>query len=277
MVASALQRPPLIHALWIGLFLAAFAQTFAWLWERWTASIYVNAHGLLVPVVVAWLAWENLSRNPVREPRSSALGFLLLVPGLAMLALDSVIRSDLLAATGLVVALPGLSLLVLGVERTRSLAFPLALLPLMVPLPYAWLAPLHYGLRVVTAQGAKVLLELSGRPTLIEGTVLRVPRAEVEVADACSGYSALFAALVLVVVLCYLGRSWPRRALLLIAAPVVALFGNVLRAVWLVIAIERWGTGVLETAVHQGSGIVAFAGTLIVLFLLAERRAVFGR
>jgi exosortase len=263
--------------LWIALFLAAFAQTFAWLWERWTASIYLNAHGLLVPMVIAWLAWENLSRDPVREPRSSPLGFALLVPGLLMLALDSVIHSDLLAAAGLVVALPGLSLLLLGVERTRSLAFPIALLPLMLPLPYAWLAPVHYGLRVVTAHAAKVLLELTGRPTLLEGTVLRVPQAEVEIADACSGYSALFAALVLAVVLCYLGASWRRRVLLLVAAPVVALSGNVLRAVWLVLAIERWGPEVLETAIHQGSGIVAFAGTLIVLFLLAERRAVLGR
>jgi exosortase len=277
MVASAPQRSAPIHALWIGLFLAAFAQTLAWLWERWTASIYLNAHGLLVPMVVAWLVWENLSRSPVREPQASALGFWLVVPGLAMLALDSVIHSDLLAAAGLVIALPGLSLLVLGVERTRSLAFPIALLPLMLPLPYAWLAPLHYGLRVVTAQGAKVLLEFMGRPALLEGTVLRVPQAEVEVADACSGYSALFAALVLALVLCYLGRSWRRRALLLVAAPIVALFGNVLRAVWLVLAIERLGPGVLETPVHQGSGIVAFAGTLILLFLLAERRAVLGR
>lgn len=277
MVASAPQRPAPIHALWIGLFLAAFAQTFVWLWERWTASVYLNAHGLLVPMVIAWLVWEDLRRNPVREPRSSALGFVLLVPGLVMLALDSVIHSDLLAAVGLVVALPGLSLLVFGLERTRALAFPIALLPLMLPLPYAWLSPLHYGLRVVTAHGAKVLLELSGRPTLLEGTTLRVPLAEVEVADACSGYSALFAAVVLALVLCYLGRSWPRRVLLLVAAPVVALFGNVLRAVWLVLAIERMGPGVLETPVHQGSGMVAFAGTLIVLFLLAERRAVLGR
>jgi exosortase len=277
MLASAPRRPAPLHALWIGLFLAAFAQTLAWLWDRWTASIYVNAHGLLVPMVVAWLVWENLSRNPVREPRSSALGFLLVVPGLAMLALDGVIRSDLLAAAGLVVALPGLSLLVLGVERTRALAFPIALLPLMLPLPYAWLSPLHYVLRVVTAHGAKLALELLGRPTLLEGTTLRVPLAQVEIADACSGYSALFAALVLALVLCYLGRSWPRRVLLLVAAPFVALFGNVLRAVWLVIAIEGAGPGVLETPLHQGSGMVAFAGTLVVLFLLAERRAVLGR
>jgi exosortase/archaeosortase family protein len=65
--------------------------------------------------------------------------------------------------------------------------------------------------------------------------------------------------------------------LLLVAAPFVALFGNVLRAVWLVLAIERMGPGVLETPIHQGSGMVAFVGTLIALFLLAERRAVLGR
>ncbi len=277
MLASSSDRAPLIHFAWIALFLAAFAQTLAWLFERWTASVYLNAHGLFVPLVIAWLVWENLRRNPERTPEASPLGFLLVVPGLALLALDGVIHSDLLAAVGLVLALPGVALLVLGARRTRDLAFPIALLPLMLPLPFAWLVPLHSVLRRVTAHGAMWVLQLMGRPTLLEGTTLRVPHAEVEIADACSGYSALFAALVLALVLCYLGRSNPRRALILLAAPVVAMFGNVLRAAYLVLAIEREGPGLLATPIHQLSGIIAFAGTLVVLFLLAERRAVFGR
>ncbi len=277
MLASRPERAPLLHALWIGLFVAAFAGTFAWLWERWTASIYLNAHGLLVPMVIVWLVWEEMRREPLREPQASGWGFALVVPGLAMLALDTVIQTDLLAAIGLVIALPGLSLLVLGERRTRALAFPIALLPLMLPLPYAWLTPLHYWLRIATAHGTRLLLEVTGRPTLLEGTTLRIPQAEVEIAEACSGYSALYAAIVLALVLCYLGTSWRRRTLLLVAAPFVALFGNMLRAVWLVLAIERMGPGVLETPIHQLTGIVAFAGTLIVLLLLAERRAVLGR
>jgi exosortase len=259
------------------LFCAAFAQTFAWLWDRWTVSIYANAHGLSIALLSGWLVVENLRREPVTTPESSALGFLLVIPGLALLALDSVVRSDLLGAVGLVMALPGLSLLLLGTARTRRLAFPLALTILALPLPFAWLAPVHRVLRLITAHATERVVALLGLPVVREGVVLHFPNGAAEIAEACSGYSALFAAVTLALVLAYLGRSRARRALIVVAAPLIALGGNVLRAVALVFLIQWYGEGVLRTPIHQITGIVAFALTLALIFPLAERSALRAR
>ncbi|MGH6692377.1 MAG: exosortase/archaeosortase family protein, partial [Gammaproteobacteria bacterium] len=205
--------------------------------------------------------------------QSSPLGFLLLVPGLGLLALDSVVRSDLLGAVGLVVALPGLSLLLLGTARTRKLALPLALAVFALPLPFAWLAPVHWVLQFVTAWATEHAIALTGMPIMRDGLVLYLPGSPVAIAEACSGYSAMFGAVTLALVLAYLGRSWPRRVLLVAAAPAIALVGNVLRAILLVLFVQWYGPGILDTPIHQLSGIVAFALTLAAIFALAERSA----
>ena len=36
-----------------------FAPTLVWLWERWTLSVWHNGHGILIALVVAYLAWEE--------------------------------------------------------------------------------------------------------------------------------------------------------------------------------------------------------------------------
>jgi exosortase len=273
MTAQRLPRDTQLHALWIALFVAAFAQTLVWLFERWTASVYANVHGLSIALLSGWLVFENLRRDPIRTPQSSPLGFLFVVPGLALLTLDSVIRSDLLGAVGLVIALPGLSLLLLGTERTRKLAFPLLLSVFALPLPFAWLSPVHWVLRVATAWATERAIALAGLPIMRDGVVLHMPTSPVEIAEACSGYSAMFGAVTLAMVLAYLGRSRPRRVLILVAAPVIAFVGNVLRSIALVLLVQWYGAGILETPIHQLSGIVAFAVTLALIFALAERDA----
>jgi exosortase len=184
-----------------------------------------------------------------------------------------VVRSDLLGAVGLVVALPGLSLLLLGLARTRQLALPLALAVFALPLPFAWLAPVHWWLRLATAWATEQAIALTGMPILRDGLILNLPRSPVEIAEACSGYSAMFGAVTLALVLAYFGSSWPRRLLLVVAAPVIALVGNVLRAILLVLLVQWYGPSILETPIHQLSGIAAFALTLAAIFTLAERSA----
>src|SRR5690348_10725602 len=65
-----------------------YAPVSRWLYGRWTMSIWHNAHGLLIPPIVAYLAWQEL--KPLRhEPRAaSAWGFVFLVPALMLHAVD---------------------------------------------------------------------------------------------------------------------------------------------------------------------------------------------
>ncbi len=259
------------HWIWLGLLVLAFAPTIAWLFDRWTLNIYYNGHGIFVPLVVAYLVRENLKRNPIAEPDSSPWGFLFLGAGLAMLAADTAIRTDLLAAAGMVVCLPGISLLLLGARRTRSLAFPLILSAFMVPVPSGAITMLHLLLRHISAFGAVHLVEWYGIPVMRDGTTLFMSAAVVEVADACSGVSTLYASVLLGLILAYLSNSLGRRVLLLTASVVLAVVTNTIRVAILVLIVHYYGVDPLKTPLHEVSGMITFALVLLALFGLAGR------
>src|SRR5215218_7523028 len=60
--------------------IALYAPTARWLYGRWTMSVWHNAHGLFIPPLVAWLAWQELKDRRALPASGSASGFYLLVP-----------------------------------------------------------------------------------------------------------------------------------------------------------------------------------------------------
>ena len=72
-------RTSLLRWAWLPVFLAAFAPTLVWLWERWTQSIWYNGHGIFMPFIVAYLTWDLLRQERESRPQASALGFAFLI------------------------------------------------------------------------------------------------------------------------------------------------------------------------------------------------------
>ena len=186
-------QPPL--RVWLTLLLAAvvFAPTAVLLYDEYTVSIWTNAHGLFVPLAVVYLGVAILRRDTNRGEESSAWGFLPIVLGLALVVLDSGVRTAQLGALGIAISLPGFSLLLLGARRTKALALPLFLAFFLVPLPTS-LADLLY-LPTGTAAGMVPLLERIGLPVLRERTVLILPQDMYGISANCSGFATLYAAL----------------------------------------------------------------------------------
>ncbi len=272
MVTRTSQMPPWsLHLVWLALFAVAFAPTFAFLIDRWTTNIYYNGHGIFVPFVVAWLVHDNLKNDPISEPQSSPWGLPVLAAGLAMLVLDAAIHTELMAAAGLVVCLPGISLLLLGAERTRKLAFPLVISLFMLPVPAGFIGGVHLVLRQISAWGATLLIDGYGVPILRDGTTLFLPYARVEVADACSGVSTLFASVLLGLILAHMARRWPRRLLIVGSAVGLAIGCNVVRVAILTLIVHYWGVDPLKTALHEISGMAVFGIVLAALFSIADR------
>ncbi|MFQ5515263.1 MAG: exosortase/archaeosortase family protein [Myxococcota bacterium] len=258
----------------LGLYALVTAPTGAWLWERWTQGIMYNGHGIVIPPLVAFLVYEQLRDEPRGEPQASAWGFLFLVPSLLLIALDSAIGTQLLAAVGLVGSLPGLALLLLGVERTRRLIFPLILAAFMLPIPAGFVAPLHLLLRHAATWGAFHLVPLFGIPIHAHETVLQLPHSTLFVADACSGFSTLYAALTTALVLAHWRRSLAWGAVLVAAALVLSLLCNTLRVTLLAILVHYRGVDLLATPAHEISGILTFGVVLVLLFALVGRGSV---
>ena len=243
-----------------------YGPTAAWLVDRWTMSIWHNAHGALVLPVACWLMWQELKPTWRLGPASSAAGWFFVVPALLLHILDQGMQTQLLSAVSFVLLLPGLSLLFLGTARTRRIAFPLLFVALMLPIPLAVTERLHLVLRQIAAHACEVLVPMLGIPVMRVETTLHTPNASLLVADACSGFSTLYAAGAVALLTMYLSASNVRRALVGILFAPIAIVVNVVRVALLVVLVYWQGTDVLATSLHELSGIVTFLIALPVIF-----------
>ena len=247
-----------------------FAPTLAWLFDRWTLSVWQHAHGLLIPPIVGYFVYQELKPLAALPPSSSAWGFAFLVPALVLHALDAGMHTQLLSAAALMLSLPGFALLLLGVPRTKAIAFPLAFLAFSLPIPLAFTEQIHWQLRQVATAGTAAIVPWFGIPLFVEGTTLHMANGALEVADACSGFSTLYAAIAVAALTAYSTRSPRRRAVVLLSAAPLAIAANLLRVVALVLLVVWQGPDILDTYVHPISGMATFALALPVIFWLGD-------
>jgi len=256
-------RPTLAAGLATVLVVLAFLPTLAWLFERWTTSVWQNVHGLFIPLVMFWLTRRTLQAAPVERFASSAWAWPVLGAAGLLLALGSVRGTPIVAALGLVLALPGLVLLLLGSAGVRRLWLPLALAPFALPVGYD--SPVHDALRSACAWAVAEVLRALGVHVARIGLQLHLPHGVFEITEACSGFSTLYGVGAFALVLAYLARGTARRRLTLAAALPLAFAANVLRVLGL-IALEWIQPGFFETPLHKGTGVATF---LVAFFALA--------
>lgn len=245
----------------------AAAELYPW----YTESIWRNAHGLLVPLLAFALA-RLILREDAGDPfRPSAWGFAVLVPGLLLLVVDTATRTLQLGVVGVVLIVAGTSLLLLGTRKTRRLAVPIALLLFLMPLPAALSSPL--GLPTTSAAGTSWALQALGFPVLRDGVALILPDNMYNVTVRCSGFSTVYPAVAISLVLGVAGRSLPRTILMLASIWPLTWLANVVRSTALVAFCEARGIGLLDTALHGISGIAAFLGVIGCIVLIGGSTA----
>ena len=243
-----------------------YAPTVAWLFDRWTLSVWHHAHGLLIPPLVGYFAYQELKPLASLPRQGSAWGFVFLVPALFLHAVDAGMHTQLLSAAALILALPGLSLLFLGTRRTRAIAFPLCFLAFSLPIPLTFTEQIHWQLRQVATAGTAAVIPLLGVPVFVEGTTLHLPHGALEVADACSGFSTLYAAIAVAALTAYTAATPARRAAVLLSAVPLAIGANLLRVISLVLLVVWQGEAILDTFIHPLSGMATFALALPLIF-----------
>lgn len=253
--------------------LVLYAPTVSWLIDRWTMSVWHNAHGLLIPFAVAYFAWQELKPLGRVHSPASAWGFAFLLAALAIHVLDTGMHTQILSAASIVIALPGLSLLFLGTTRTRAIAFPLAFLVFMLPIPLVVTERLHLLLREIATFATINLVPLLGISVFSEGTTIHLREGVLQVGDGCSGFSTLYASCAVAALTAYSCDHWRGRVLALTAAVPLAIGANILRIVLLVLAVRFLGMGSLDTWIHPGSGMLTFAIALPAIMWLGRPRA----
>ena len=243
----------------------AYAGIAVGLVRQWSADENYS-HGFIVAPLAAWFVWERRARLRAIEPRPSALGLLAIAASLCVLMVGVLGAELFLSRLSLVGVLAGAVLFLLGWGHLRALAFPLAFLLLMIPLPSIIFNQIAFPLQMFASQAGAATLDLAGVPVLREGNILELPTTRLEVAEACSGIRSLVSLLTLAIVLGQfsLARRWTRAALALAAVP-VAIVANAARVAGTGLVAHFWSPELAEGFFHSFSGWIVFAVAFVAL------------
>jgi exosortase len=271
-VASA-RRPTLALAgVFVVALVVAYGRVLLRLVDDWATDPNYS-HGFLVLPLVAYLVWERRATLAAAPRRPTWLGLAVVAVGLIMLAGGTLGAELFTARVSLIVVLVGSVLFVLGPAHARVLAFPLAFLILMVPLPAIVFNRIAFPLQLFASQFGEHVLRAVGVPVLREGNVIMLSTTSLEVAEACSGIRSLATLITLGLVYGYFmeARLWARVVIVAMTIP-IAIVTNGLRVAGTGIAAYHFGPEAAEGFFHTFSGwiifVVAFALVCVVSLML---------
>jgi len=217
------------------------------------------SHGFVIAPFALFFAWERRARLKAKPLRPSWLGFAVFGVGILLL-LAGLLGSELFVSRiSLVVALVGLLAYLFGWGHVRILAFPLAFLLLMIPLPAIIFNQIAFPLQLLASRVGEWAIALVGIPVLREGNVLTLAHTSLEVAEACSGIRSLVSLITLGIIYGYFidSRPWVRVAIVASTIP-VAILSNGARVAGTGMAAQWIGPSAAEGFFHEFSGWVVF-------------------
>lgn len=230
-----------------------------WMYESLTAggqSLFEADEGyaVLMPLVVLALFWYK-RRELLAAPNRTWWPALLLVTfALALHLLGFAVQQNRLSVMAMFAGIYGLMGLAWGFAWLRSSFFPFCLLGFCIPIGEQ-ATRITFPLRLLVCRLVEFISHyILAIDVIRDGTILRDPanQYQYEVAAACSGMRSLTATLALAMILAFVSLRTPWKRLLMIAAAFpLAVLGNLLRMLAIILAAEIGGQE-LGNRVHDG-------------------------
>jgi len=225
------------------------------------------SHGFLIVPIAAYLAWDRRRALMETEARPSVWGVLIVLLSLGVL-LAGVLGAELfLTRVSLLVVIGGTIVFVLGWRHLKILAFPIAFLLLMIPVPAIIFNQIAFTLQLLASKCGELALSALQIPVLRECNVIILSNTTLEVAEACSGIRSLVSLLTLAIVYGYFTerRAWARVTLALASIP-VAIVVNGFRVAGTGVAAHYFGPAAAQGFLHEFAGLFMFAAAFALIF-----------
>jgi exosortase len=173
-----------------------------------------------------------------------------------------------LQRSAFLISLVGMLLVFGGTKLVRVLAFPLLLLPFMIPIPAVIYNQITFPLQIFASRVAETVLNGIGIPVLRDGNVLELASQKLSVAEACSGIRSLLSLTFLSLVYAFFfdKKVWMRWALLIGTIP-IAILANAGRVTMTGILSEV-NTELAHGFFHSLEGWIIFLIALVMLVSL---------
>jgi exosortase len=225
------------------------------------------SHGFFIVPIALYFVWERRRRLANASARPTPVGLVIIAGSLALLIAGTLGAELFLTRISIIGLILGVVLFVWGLEHARILAFPIAFLLLMIPIPAIVFNQIAFPLQLLASRFGEWALQLARIPVLREGNVIILANTSLEVAEACSGIRSLISLLTLAIVLGYFGdsRAWVRLTVALATIP-VAVVSNGVRVAGTGIAAHRFGPEAALGFFHTFSGSLLFLVALALLF-----------
>jgi exosortase D (VPLPA-CTERM-specific) len=154
-----------------------------------------------------------------------------------------------------------------GTGPMRLLAAPLTYLLFMVPVPVAIFVSVSADMQLISSEFGTLLIRILGLDAGLDGNIIVLPSARLEVAEACSGLRYLFPLVSFAfLVSMLLEDSFWKKALIVASSFPIAVMLNAGRIAMIAVLLERFG---LDTSSGPSHTFEGFAVFLLCLLLLA--------
>ncbi len=220
-----------------------------------------------VPLFSLYVVWKERREIVASLGEPSMAGFLLALPSFAagFLGIRGLqLRLEIIGFVGLVISL---TWLYFGAKTMRRILFPALFLLFCMPLA-TFLDVVTVHLRIFSTGAAYAILKGFGADVVRQGTMLMSSTGSfaIDVADPCSGLRSLFALAALTAGYAYFNQpTWLRRGLLFALSVPIAVFGNVVRILTIVLVAACCSPDFATGFYHDYSGYVVFMAAIMMM------------
>ena len=252
----------------------------SWMYQiytGWASEGDADRQGLWIPFVVLGVLWWKRKELLALPLGVWWPGLLLVGLGLVLHVIGYSVQQARVSVFALFTGVYGLMGLAWGWAWLRATFFPYFLFLFCIPFS-PLITPFTVPLQVLVCIIVEWIVHGLGIDVLRAGTQLFDPmgRYQYEVAAACSGIRSLIAIGTMAIIVAFLFcRSWWRRILLMGSALPLAVIGNVLRLLTIVLTAAIWGQEA-GNYVHEGGplgliSLLPYIPAFLGLMVMADR------
>lgn len=237
------------------------------LWGAWSQPEYSHAW-LIPPLALLIFAYRF---RAVRAAGHRIPGVLLAALSIAVMLFGWAAGSYTATIYGAILGIIGFVWSSIGAKAMKIVAAPLIYLFFMVPIPLALYIATTAEMQLLSSKLGIALISLSSVQASLDGNIILLPSARLEVAEACSGLRYLFPLVSFAFLISMLleDRFW-KKALLILSSFPIAIVMNAGRIAVIILLLEGLGIDTSAGAAHAFEGFAVFF--LCIVLLLIEVR-----
>jgi exosortase len=237
-----------LFSIWFSIFYPVYPELFS-TWMNHSN----NSHGILVPIISAFLIWQKRKELSREKIGSSAWGAVILIVSICLYIIAYAGAIAVVCRTMIVFSLIGLVLFNFGKRILNVIAFPLFYLIFMVPVPESIYTLVAFPLQLFATKISAFLINAFS-------IMLYFANTQLEVAEACSGLRSMTSYIMLSFLFAYMmKKSWRNRILIILSAIPLALITNIIRVTGTGILAHFYGDRAARSFLHEFSGLAVFA------------------